>query len=210
MSDHLTKVGLELLGQLRICHVVATIWFIHGILFLYLEPSLLFSPIFGPIWAVTVTAVASSGCHHSDGAPARRQWGCAHTFTLLFFIIFFMTTLVVIVFILLPKTIWSQTHWSWSFQWLLSKTSYVLMTKCAQGTFLEWLQCILEKEKTLSKVLVFCQYDLRNMCLVNFSFQSPFRIKWLLKLFLRCRGACVRIEMKLQRIVFQCQPFRGK
>ena len=99
---------------------------------------------------------------------------------------------------------------SWSFQWLLSKTSYVLMTKCAQGTFLEWLQCILEKEKTLSKVLVFCQYDLRNMCLVNFSFQSPFRIKWLLKLFLRCRGACVRIEMKLQRIVFQCQPFRGK
>ena len=40
-----------------------------------LEPSLLFSPIFGPIWAVTVTAVASSGCHHSDGAPARRQWG---------------------------------------------------------------------------------------------------------------------------------------
>ena len=74
VSKWVTKVGLELLGQLRIWHFV-TIWFIPGILFLYLEPSLLFSPIFGPIWAVTVTAVASSGCHHSDGAPARRQWG---------------------------------------------------------------------------------------------------------------------------------------
>ena len=100
--------------------------------------------------------------------------GCAHTFTLLFFIIIFMTTLGVIVFILLPKTIWSQTHWSWSFQWLLSKPSYVLMTKCAQVTFLEWLQCILEKEETLSKVLVFWQIWSSKYVFGKFQIPVPF------------------------------------
>ena len=45
------------------------------VLFLYSEQFLLFSSIFGPILALTVTALASSERHHRDGVPARRQWG---------------------------------------------------------------------------------------------------------------------------------------
>ena len=99
---------------------------------------------------------------------------------------------------------------SWSFQWLLSKTSYVLMTKCAQGTFLEWLQCILEKEKTLSKVLVFLPIWSSKYVFGKFQFPVPFPHKMAVEIVFALSGSMCENWDEITKNCFPMPAFQGK